>query len=469
MAQPKTIYTCVKCDAQSPKWQGMCTECGSYGTMQVEAGEAKPGAATSVARSLAKPVALTPFEAVGTLAEKRLATGLTELDRVFGGGLVPGSVTLLGGEPGVGKSTVALMVCARLAARGLKTLYVSGEESATQVKMRADRLGLPQKHLFFLGETDADAVVATLEKERPALVVVDSVQMLRSAEVPADAGTVSQVRTGAGKLVAAAKSTDVPVILIGHVTKDGTVAGPKTLEHIVDTVLSFEGERGYPVRLLRALKNRFGSTDETGIFEMNEGGLIEIGNPSGYLLEEREPGVPGGAVTCVMEGSRPLLVEIQALVRKSTFGYPTRKSSGFDLSRLEMLLAVLAKRGGLDLSGHDVFVNVVGGLKLDEPAPDLAVVLALASAFHDRPLPPGLVAWGEVGLAGEIRPCPAPDRRLAEAATLGLTAALAAWPKRLAHKTAGVIPAKGSVIPAKAGIHLTEVRALGAALKEAFR
>jgi DNA repair protein RadA/Sms len=322
--------------------------------------------------------------------------------------------------------------------------------------MLADRLGLPQKHLFFLGETDVDTIIATIEKEKPALVVIDSVQMLHSAEVPADAGTVSQVRTGAGKLVATAKITDVPVMLIGHVTKDGTVAGPKTLEHVVDTVLSFEGERGYPVRILRALKNRFGSTDETGIFEMNETGLTEIGNPSGYLLEEREPGVPGGAVTCVMEGSRPMLVEIQALVRKSTFGYPTRKSSGFDLARLEMLLAVLAKRGGVDLSGHDVFVNVVGGLKLDEPAPDLAVVLALASAFHDRALPPGLVAWGEVGLAGEIRPCPAPDRRLMEAATLGLTTALAAWPKRLAKKP-------------NAKIRLAEVRAVGAALKEAFK
>lgn len=453
--QARTIYACVNCGAQSPKWLGQCLECGAWGTLQAEtaavAPKAAPGRTTAV-----KAAAVTPFDKVTVQAEDRLQTGLGELDRVFGGGLVPGAVTLLGGEPGVGKSTVALMICARLAAGGAKSLYVSGEESAAQVKMRANRLGLAQHGVFFLSETDVDTVIATIEKERPAVAVVDSIQMLRSTDVPAEAGAVSQVRAAAGKLVACAKATDVPVILIGHVTKDGLVAGPKTLEHVVDTVLSFEGERGYPVRILRALKNRFGSTDETGIFEMTEAGLTEIGNPSGYLLEEREPGVPGGAVSCIMEGSRPMLVEIQALVRKSTFGYPTRKCSGFDLARLEMLLAVLAKRGNLDLSGHDVFVNVVGGLKLDEPAPDLAVILALASAFHDRPLPTGLVAWGEVGLAGEVRPSPAADRRLAEAATLGLTEALAALPKRGAKK-----------LPPK--ITLRETHSVTQALAAAFK
>jgi DNA repair protein RadA/Sms len=280
--------------------------------------------------------------------------------------------------------------------------------------------------------------------------------MLQSAEIPGEAGTVGQVRVAAGKLVACAKTTNVPIIIIGHVTKDGSVAGPKTLEHVVDTVLSFEGERGYPVRLLRALKNRFGSTDETGIFEMADNGLNEVRNPSAYLLEEREAGVPGGAVSCVMEGTRPMLVEIQALVRGTTFGYPTRKCSGFDLSRLEMLIAVLDKRGGLDLSGHDVFVNVIGGLKISEPAPDLAVLLALASALTDRPLPKGLVAWGEVGLAGEIRPSPAAERRLKEVAAMGLDSAVTALPKRSDRKK----------LP---DINLQETRSVADALNTIFK
>ncbi|MDD5251760.1 MAG: DNA repair protein RadA [Patescibacteria group bacterium] len=460
MPQPTTVYVCANCDAQSPKWLGQCPECGAWGTVQAETVVKGAGAAKAAPISVGKAAAVTAFDQVSVRAEDRVKTGLDELDRVFGGGIVPGSVTLLGGEPGVGKSTVALMVAARLANKGLKTLYVSGEESASQVKLRADRLGLGQKNAFFLAATDVDTVIATLEKERPALAIVDSVQMLRSPEVPSEAGAVSQVRAAAGKLVACAKANNLPILLIGHVTKDGLVAGPKTLEHVVDTVLSFEGERGYPIRILRALKNRFGSTDETGIFEMTDAGLSEIGNPSGYLLEEREPGVPGGAVSCVMEGTRPMLIEIQALVRKTSFGYPTRKCSGFDLARLEMLLAVLAKRAGLDLGGHDVFVNVVGGLKVSEPAPDLAVLLALASAYHERPLPAGLVAWGEVGLAGEIRPSPAADRRLAEAAALGLTEAIAAWPKRgtsAKQKT-----------PPKGQIRLTEARSISEALKAAL-
>jgi DNA repair protein RadA/Sms len=427
----KAVFACVNCDAQFPKWSGQCLECGQWGTVQAEAGV--PSMATvkpAAVISRAKPAAVTALADVTAGEEARWPCGLGELDRVFGGGLVPGSVTLLGGEPGVGKSTLALMLADRAAASRGNSLYVSGEESAGQVKMRADRLGLKAKGLKFLGATDADVIAATIEAERPAVVVIDSIQMLRSAEVQNEAGTVSQVRTAAGKLVAVAKVTGVPVIIIGHVTKDGTVAGPKTLEHIVDTVLSFEGERGYPVRILRALKNRFGSTDETGLFEMVGAGLVEIQNASGYLLEEREPGVPGGAVSCVMEGQRPMLIEIQALVRPTTFGYPTRKCSGFDLARLEMLIAVLGKRAGLDLGGHDVFVNVVGGLRVAEPAPDLAVLLALASAYRDQPLPAGLVAWGEVGLAGEIRPVPAAERRLAEVATMGLDTALTALPRR---------------------------------------
>jgi DNA repair protein RadA/Sms len=419
-----TVFTCGECDAQSPKWTGQCLSCGAWGTMKESrlrrpgTAGARPGAAGP--GNDAEAAATSAFEEIPATAEKRLATGIGEADRVFGGGIVDGSVTLLGGEPGIGKSTLSLMLCARLAAAGRKVLYVSGEESAAQVKLRADRLGLPQRGLRFAAVTDTDALVATLEKERPGFAVIDSVQMLRAGDIASEAGAVGQVRGAAGRLVAWAKQTATPLLLIGHVTKDGTVAGPKTLEHVVDAVLSFEGERSHPLRVLRALKNRFGSTDETGIFEMNDAGLAEIRNPSAYLLDARRADAPGSAVSCVMEGTRPLLVEIQALTSRTAFGFPARKASGFDVQRLEMLIAVLGKHGGVDLSGHDVYLNVAGGMRVKEPAADLAVLLALASSYRESPLPAAMAAWGEVGLAGELRPVTAGDRRVAEAAKLGI-------------------------------------------------
>lgn len=419
-----TIYTCSECDAQSPKWTGQCLECGAWGSMG-----AAPAAKRSSPVASARPGKSVAFDDLASERERRIPTGIAEADRVFGGGIVPGSVTLLGGEPGIGKSTLAMAVASRLANGGKKTLYCSGEESASQVKMRADRMALPQKGLFFLSETDVATIVATLEAEKPSFAVIDSVQMLRSDDIPAEAGAVGQVRAAAARITAFAKASGIPVLLIGHVTKDGMVAGPKTLEHVVDTVLSFEGERTHPLRTLRALKNRFGSTDETGIFEMREDGLAEIKNPSAYLLEARQEGVPGSAISCVMEGSRPVLVEVQALVQKSPFGYPARKSSGIDQSRIDMLLAVLSRRAGLDFSQHDVFVNVVGGLKIKEPAADLAVALALASALRHAPLPPRFAAWGEIGLGGEVRPAPGHDRRAAEAASLGIASAAAPVPR----------------------------------------
>lgn len=434
MKAPTTIYTCQDCDAQSPKWTGQCLQCGHWGTMSAEAAPSKKaslsfGAAGAAAAATARPAKVAAFESLASEQERRIPTGIAEADRVFGGGVVPGSVTLLGGEPGIGKSTLSIMLASRLAATGKKVLYVSGEESASQVKMRADRLGLEQHDLYFLNETDVAVLSATALTEQPAFAVIDSVQTMHCDDVPAEAGAVGQVRAAAARLVSLAKSSGIPLLLIGHVTKDGNVAGPKTLEHLVDTVLSFEGERDHPLRMLRSLKNRFGSTDESGIFEMTDAGLAEIKNPSAYLLEARLEGVPGSAISCVMEGSRPMLIEIQALVQKTSFGYPTRKSSGVDQSRVEMLLAVLGRRAGLDFGEYDVFVNVVGGIKVKEPAADLAIALALASAFKHVPLPSHLVAWGELGLGGEVRPVNAHERRLSEAAALGMTMAVAGFPR----------------------------------------
>ncbi|HSD12742.1 MAG TPA: DNA repair protein RadA, partial [Patescibacteria group bacterium] len=300
MKQPSVIYSCGECDAQSPKWTGQCMECGAWGSMSAAAA---PRRAAQAAGPAAKPATVTAFDRLASEKERRIVIGLNEADRVFGGGIVPGSITLLGGEPGIGKSTLALIVASRLASGGKKTIYVSGEESESQVKMRADRLALGQKGLYFLNETDVATLIATLTAEKPAFAVIDSVQMLRCDDVPAEAGAVGQIRAAAAKLVSFAKASGVPILLIGHVTKDGIVAGPKTLEHLVDTVLSFEGERTHPLRTLRALKNRFGSTDETGIFEMRDDGLAEIKNPSAWLLEARQEGVPGSAISCVMEGS----------------------------------------------------------------------------------------------------------------------------------------------------------------------
>ena len=424
--KPTTIFICASCDAQSPKWNGQCLECGAWGTLKEARLTNKKTVTGSGARSsAAAPATITDFESIPASAEHRLATGLSEVDRVFGGGIVDGSVTLLGGEPGIGKSTLSIIICAKLAAAGRKVLYVSGEESAAQVKLRADRLALPGRGVWFLSATDVDTLIATLDREKPGFAVIDSVQMLRSEDIQSEAGGVGQVRGAAGRLVAWAKQANVPLLLIGHVTKDGTVAGPKTLEHIVDAVFSFEGERSHPLRMLRSLKNRFGSTDETGIFEMNDAGLVEIKNPSAYLLDARRADTPGSAISCIIEGTRPILVEIQALVQKTSFGYPARKASGFDSARLEMLLAVLAKRGGIDLGQYDVYVNVAGGMRVKEPAADLAVLLALASAYKDAPLPPMTAAWGEVGLGGELRPVTSGDRRALEAAALGVTRVIA--------------------------------------------
>ena len=460
------IFVCTNCDAQSPKWTGQCLECGKWGTVEParadwgggsEAG-ASPAAtgfdATRTAGRQAKTVMAkaATLDKASTLDSERVKTGMNEIDRVLGGGLVAGSVILLGGEPGIGKSTLALIMCASLARDGRRVLYVSGEESAAQVRMRAERLALPLDRLLFLDETDCDAIAAALETDRPDLAVIDSIQTVRSQLIPSEAGAQNQVRYAASRLVQAAKRANRPLLIVGHVTKDGQVAGPKTLEHLVDAVLSFEGERSHPLRLLRSLKNRFGPTDETGVFEMTEQGLKEIANPSAYLLDERRPGATGSAVTCVIEGTRPVLIEVQALVQATSFGYPTRRATGFDQARLEMLLAVLGNRGGLDLSQHDVYVNVVGGLKLKERSVDLAVAAAIVSAARRTPLPADSAVWGEIGLAGEVRSAPATERRLREAAALGLKLALTPLPR------------SGKLKP-PAGIQVTEIKTVGDLVK----
>jgi DNA repair protein RadA/Sms len=353
----------------------------------------------------------------------RIKTGIGELDQVLGGGIVPGSLVLLGGEPGIGKSTLVAQMAA--ATKNGNTLYVSGEESAEQIKMRLDRLGLKTAALQFLGETNIDVICSTIEKLKPAMAIIDSIQTMATLTLPSEAGSVNQVRACTVKLLEVAKKNNIPIFIIGHVTKEGQVAGPKTLEHLVDTVLYLEGDRFHAYRLLRTVKNRFGGTDEVGIFEMQSSGLEEVKNPSAIFLEERDADIAGSATTCVIEGSRPLLVEIQSLVSRTYFGYPQRRSAGFDLNRLQLLLAVLGKRAGINLGTHDVHLNVAGGYKIQEPACDLAVVLAVASAFKNKPLPREILAFGEVGLGGEVRATGQVEKRINEAEKMGFKEILA--------------------------------------------
>ncbi|KKW41474.1 MAG: repair protein radA protein [Candidatus Magasanikbacteria bacterium GW2011_GWA2_56_11] len=435
MAEKTRIFACANCEAQYNKWVGRCLECGRWGT--VEAAEAPPRSGESRPDEKAVPAKIFSLKDVAGEKANRITTGIHELDRVLGGGIVPGSLILLGGEPGIGKSTLAI----QLAAAVPGTIYVSAEESAEQIKLRADRV-VPAANLRLANEADAGRIAAALREHRPKLAVVDSIQTIADDAVAGEAGSVNQVRACAVRLLEIAKETGVAVALIGHVTKEGTVAGPKTLEHLVDTVLYLEGERHNSYRVLRAVKNRFGATDEVGIFEMTEQGLREVANPSAAFLGGRGEPMPGGIVTCLLEGTRPLLIEVQALVNKTVFGYPVRKASGFDLNRLHVLAAVLQKRAGLNLSQYDIHVNIVGGIRANEPAADLAVCLAIASSYKDKTLGSDLAAFGEVGLGGEVRPVFQTERRLKECAALGLkrviTATSAKTPKETTVKIIGV-------------------------------
>ena len=418
----KTVFVCSECGCESPKWVGKCPSCGEWNTMNEEVrSPAKTqgiSAPTAVGRGLARRIG-----EISPKGEQRYLTGLKELDRVLGGGIVRGGLMLIGGDPGIGKSTLLLQICAYLG-ESLKILYVSGEESERQIKMRADRLGVAGDSLYVLCETDVDTVIGCMQQEAPDLVIIDSIQTMNLAAVASSPGSVTQVRECAAAIMRAAKQSDTPVYVVGHVNKDGAIAGPKVMEHIVDCVLYFEGDRHTSYRILRCVKNRYGSTNEIGMFEMRDKGLCEVENPSLMLLSGRPVNVSGTCVACAIEGSRPILAEVQGLVSPTGFGNPRRMSTGFDYNRLSLLLAVLEKRAGYFFSNLDAYVNVVGGLRLDEPAADLPVALSLVSSLKDKPVAEGIVAFGEVGLAGEIRAVSNAESRITEAARLGFTRVL---------------------------------------------
>ncbi len=423
MARPRSVFACTECGAQQPRWLGRCPGCGGWSTLVEEPGFDSRAKSDSRADAARGPQAPTALRDVESAKEPRLSTGLAEIDRVLGGGFVPGSVVLLGGEPGVGKSTLALQLAGGLshAARGAPSnvLYVSGEESPEQVRLRAERLHEDAGGVFILPETRVEALAEPWRKLRPRLVLVDSIQTLRTERVESAAGSVAQVRECAAMLAATAKSEGAALLLIGHVTKEGTLAGPRVLEHLVDVVLTFEGERAHPFRVLRAAKNRFGATSEIGVFTMGERGLDPVANPSELFLAERRSGAPGSCIVPVLEGNRPMLVEVQALVAPAGYGTARRTCLGIDDGRVALLLAVLDRRTPVDVCSRDVYVNVAGGIRVLEPAADLAVALALASSRLDVALPPDVAACGEIGLGGEVRRVGRIDLRLREAARLG--------------------------------------------------
>ena len=450
----RTVFYCTECGNETPRWQGQCPACGAWNTLteapQRPKSENKAAAAAHRARRT--PEKLSELE---TEEEIRFSTGVGELDRVLGGGAVRGSVVLVGGAPGVGKSTLLLQLCG-LIGRSERVLYVTGEESRRQLKMRAQRLGVSEGEIFVLAETQVSEILSVAEELQPTVVIIDSIQTMFDAEVSATPGSVSQVRESTMAIMRRAKSDGFTAFVVGHINKEGAIAGPKVLEHMVDCVLYFEGEQSMSYRILRAAKNRFGSTNEIGVFEMADTGLREVPNPSESLLSGRPLDTPGTCVTCVMEGSRPILAEIQALVAQSGYGSARRNSNGIDYNRAMLLLAVLEKRGGMSVSGCDAYINVVGGLQLDEPAADLATLLAVASSFRDAPIGSDLAAVGEVGLSGEVRSVQQLNLRLSEIARLGFSRC--------------IIPAriKGDVIQPK-GLELIRVKSIREAIKAALQ
>ena len=411
----KSVFFCQNCGHEESKWLGQCPACREWNTF-VEEKVTSVKAGTVRDKKEAQIVALSSVE---TDEEERMMTEMAELDRVLGGGIVPGSLVLVGGDPGIGKSTLLLQVCQRLAAMNKKILYISGEESLKQIKLRANRMGDFSHTLFLLCETNLDMIRGVIEQQTPDMVVIDSIQTMYNEEVGSAPGSVSQVRESTNILMQLAKGLGISIFIVGHVTKEGTVAGPRVLEHMVDTVLYFEGDRHASYRILRAVKNRFGSTNEIGVFEMQKSGLVEVENPSEFMLSGRPEHASGSVVACAMEGTRPMLMEIQALVCKSSFGMPRRTAAGLDYNRVNLLMAVLEKRAGLPLSSYDAYVNIAGGIRMNEPAADLGIVMAIASSYKNKPVSEDAIVFGEVGLSGEVRAVTMPEQRVAEAKKLG--------------------------------------------------
>ena len=422
MAKEKTVYVCSNCGQESPKWVGKCPSCGAWNTyveeiVRKETVNKRPVSGMETAK--AKPVTLDEIAADD---EPRIDLHDAELNRVLGGGLVQGSLVLIGGEPGIGKSTLLLQVCRNLAGAGQRVLYISGEESLKQIKMRANRIGPVTGELKFLCETSLEHIERAIDTENPQIAVIDSIQTMYREEISSAPGSVSQVRESTGILMQIAKSRGIAIFVVGHVTKEGVVAGPRVLEHMVDTVLYFEGDRNASYRILRSVKNRFGSTNEIGVFEMQEQGLAEVENPSEYMLDGRPEEASGAVVSCSFEGTRPILLEVQALVTETNFGMPRRTAAGTDYNRVNLLMAVLEKRCRYEMSRLDAYVNIAGGMKMNEPALDLAIIMALMSSYKDRPVDPKMLIFGEVGLSGEVRAVSQASQRVNEAAKLGFTA-----------------------------------------------
>lgn len=411
----KSVYFCQNCGHEESKWLGQCPMCKEWNTFAEEKVVSIKGQKSSVE----KQVQAVTLSSVTTDEDERMKTELVELDRVLGGGIVPGSLVLVGGDPGIGKSTLLLQVCQKLSAMNKKVLYISGEESLKQIKLRANRIGEFSENLYLLCETSLNLIQTAIEREKPDVVVIDSIQTMYNEEIGSAPGSVSQVRESTNVFMQLAKGMNIAIFIVGHVTKEGTVAGPRVLEHMVDTVLYFEGDRHASYRILRGVKNRFGSTNEIGVFEMRKEGLVEVENPSEFMLSGKPENASGSVVACAMEGTRPMLMEIQALVCKSNFGMPRRTAAGIDYNRVNLLMAVLEKRVGLPLSGYDAYVNIAGGIRMNEPAVDLGIIMAVASSYKNRPVSEDTIVFGEVGLSGEVRAVTMPEQRVAEAKKLG--------------------------------------------------
>ena len=412
----KTIFFCQNCGHEESKWLGQCPACREWNTFVEEKITPVKGAA---AGKSVREVEVVTLSSVRTDGEERIKTDIQELDRVLGGGIVPGSLVLVGGDPGIGKSTLLLQVCQKLSEKKESVLYISGEESLKQIKLRADRMGKFSEDLLLLCETNLETIRQTIERQKPHLAIIDSIQTMYSEEIGSAPGSVSQVREATNTFMQLAKGLGISIFIVGHVTKEGTVAGPRVLEHMVDTVLYFEGDRHASYRILRGVKNRFGSTNEIGVFEMRQTGLEEVANPSEFMLSGKPENASGSVVACSMEGTRPILMEIQALVCASNFGFPRRTAAGTDYNRVNLLMAVLEKRMGLPLSNYDAYVNIAGGIRMNEPAVDLGIVMAIFSSYKNRPVPEDMIVFGEVGLSGEVRAVSMPEQRVSEAKKLG--------------------------------------------------